>query len=318
MMRYYAFNGDADGLCSLHQLRLADPSPAELVTGVKRDIKLLDRVHAGAGDCVTVLDVSLNSNRLGLMRLLDAGANVEYFDHHYAGDVPQHHNFAAYIDVSAEVCTSILVDRHLEGKYRLWAIVAAFGDNLGQSARILAEAAELAEAQIEKLAQLGEYLNYNGYGETVEDLHFHPLELYGEIRPYPDPFVFIAESAAFARLAVGFRDDIVMVESLRPLLEDIRYAAYLLPDAPWARRVSGVFANRLANNRPSRAHAVITSGRHGDYSVSVRASKANPQGADTLCMKFETGGGRKAAAGINRLPTDSLDRFLALFAEQFD
>ncbi|SFN24300.1 Single-stranded DNA-specific exonuclease, DHH superfamily, may be involved in DNA replication intiation [Nitrosospira briensis] len=317
MSRYYVFNGDADGLCALHQLRLADPSPAELVTGVKRDIKLLDRVQAGAGDCVTVLDVSLNSNRQELMRLLDAGANVEYFDHHYAGEIPHHHNLAAHIDVSAEVCTSILVDRHLQGKYRLWAIVAAFGDNLGPSARTLAEAVELAEAQIEKLAQLGEYLNYNGYGETVEDLHFHPAELYGEIKPYPDPFVFIAESAAFARLAAGFRDDIVMVDSLCPLLDGIHYAAYLLPDASWARRVSGVFANRLANDNPCRAHAVITHSGHGDYSVSVRASKANPQGADSLCMKFETGGGRKAAAGINRLPTGSLDRFLALFAEQF-
>ena len=51
------FNGDADGLCALHQLRLADPQPSELVTGVKRDIKLLDRVQAIAGDRVTVLDI---------------------------------------------------------------------------------------------------------------------------------------------------------------------------------------------------------------------------------------------------------------------
>ena len=40
------------------------------------------------------------------------------------------------------------------------------------------------------------------------------------------------------------------------------------------------------------AHAVITSNRLGDYTVSVRAPVANPQGADTLCLKFETGGGR--------------------------
>jgi hypothetical protein len=317
MRQYYAFNGDADGLCALHQLRLIDPVPAELVTGVKRDIKLLDRVRASAGDRVTVLDISLDSNRAWLMRLLSAGANVEYFDHHYAGEIPRHQNLVAHIDVSSEVCTSILVNRHLQGKYRLWAAVAAFGDNLGQSACILLELEGLSEAQIEKLAQLGEYLNYNSYGETIEDLHFHPIELYGKIRPYPDPFVFIAESAAFTRLAAGFLDDIVMVDSLRPLLKDIHYAAYLLPDARWARRVSGVFANRLANDSPSRAHAVITPSRCGDYSVSVRASKANPKGADTLCMKFETGGGRKAAAGINRLPPDSLDRFLALFAEQF-
>lgn len=317
MSRYYAFNGDADGLCALHQLRLADPAPAELITGVKRDIRLLDRVQAWSGDQIIVLDISLDSNRAGLMRLLEAGATVEYFDHHYAGEIPRHDNFIPHIDVSADVCTSILVDRHLAGRYRLWAIVAAFGDNLGQRACALAESVGLAERQIEKLARLGEYLNYNGYGDTVEDLHYPPVELYEKMKPYPDPFVFIAESPAFTRLETGFCDDIGMIDSLSPVLEGVHHAAYLLPNAPWARRVSGIFANRLANSNPSRAHAVITPNRYGDYSVSVRSSKANPQGADILCMKFETGGGRKAAAGINRLRADSFARFLTSFTEQF-
>ena len=48
------FNGDADGLCALHQLRLAEPADSELVTGPKRDISLLKRVKAGAGDRITV------------------------------------------------------------------------------------------------------------------------------------------------------------------------------------------------------------------------------------------------------------------------
>ena len=78
MNQYYVFNGDADGLCALHQLRLADPSTAGLITGVKRDIKLLDRVEANAGDRVTVLDISLDSNRKGLMRLLEMGVTVSY------------------------------------------------------------------------------------------------------------------------------------------------------------------------------------------------------------------------------------------------
>ena len=43
------FNGDADGLCALHQLRLAEPADSELVTGPKRDISLLKRVNAAAG-----------------------------------------------------------------------------------------------------------------------------------------------------------------------------------------------------------------------------------------------------------------------------
>ena len=317
MRQIDVFNGDADGLCALHQLRLALPAAAELVTGVKRDIRLLDRVNAGSGEQVSVFDISLDSNRSSLMRLLEAGASVEYFDHHHAGEIPQHPNLVAHIDTSAGVCSSMLVDRCLAGQYRPWAIAAAFGDNLSASARAMAEAAGLAAPQTEKLAQLGEYLNYNSYGDSIADLHFHPADLYGEIKPYADPLVFIAESETFTRLAAGFHDDMGMADSLRPLQEDTRCAVYLLPDAPWARRVSGIFANRLANSSPARAHAVLTINHYGEYTVSVRAPLSSPQGADTLCLKFETGGGRAAAAGVNRLPATEMDRFLASFKEHF-
>lgn len=311
------FNGDADGLCALHQLRLENPVVSEKITGIKRDIKLLDRVQAVAGDKVTVLDISLDSNRTGLLRLLEAGANIEYFDHHHAGEIPQNINLVAHIDLSAQVCTSILVDRHLGGKHRLWAITAAFGDNLRKSARSLAESTDLTEAKIEQLARLGEYLNYNGYGESLEDLHFHPAKLYEEIKPYSDPFAFIAESPAFIRLETGFNEDAGLAVSLRPLMENAHCAAYMLPYAPWANRVSGIFANNLANNNPERAHAVFTHNKFGDYTVSVRSPLTNPQGADILCLKFETGGGRKAAAGINRLPINALDKFISDFTQQF-
>ncbi|MDP7463092.1 MAG: acetyltransferase, partial [SAR324 cluster bacterium] len=57
------FNGDADGLCALHQLRLAEPTESELVTGVKRDIQLLERIRERCDCKITVLDISLDSNR---------------------------------------------------------------------------------------------------------------------------------------------------------------------------------------------------------------------------------------------------------------
>src|SRR5262245_29961497 len=111
-MHNYVFNGDADGLCALQQLRLAAPRPApadeRLVTGVKRDIALLDRVKPVAGDACTVLDVSLDVNRAGLLALLDGGVRVRYFDHHFAGDIPAHPGLDAHIDLSPDVCTSIL------------------------------------------------------------------------------------------------------------------------------------------------------------------------------------------------------------------
>ena len=63
-MAYFdIFNGDADGICALHQLRLVEPRESVLITGVKRDIALLKQVDARQGDQVTVLDVSLDKNR---------------------------------------------------------------------------------------------------------------------------------------------------------------------------------------------------------------------------------------------------------------
>ena len=76
MTDFDVFNGDADGLCALAQLRNAQPREAELVTGVKRDINLLERVQAGSGSRVTVLDVSLDKNRQGLERILSDRKSV--------------------------------------------------------------------------------------------------------------------------------------------------------------------------------------------------------------------------------------------------
>ena len=39
-MLFDVFNGDADGICALLQLRLERPLATQLITGVKRDIQL--------------------------------------------------------------------------------------------------------------------------------------------------------------------------------------------------------------------------------------------------------------------------------------
>ena len=78
-MNYHVFNGDADGLCAVHQLLLDNPVRTELVTGLKRDIRLLERIKAQAGERVKVLDISLNSNRAALMQLLEAGVAVDMY-----------------------------------------------------------------------------------------------------------------------------------------------------------------------------------------------------------------------------------------------
>lgn len=307
------FNGDADGLCALHQLRLAVPADAELVTGPKRDISLLKRVDAQAGDRVTVLDIALSKNRDALDRLLDAGAHVRYFDHHQPGEIPAHPHFEPHIDTDANTCTSLLVNQVLQGQYRVWAVTAAFGDNLADSARQAAAPLHFSDDRLAQLQSLGECLNYNGYGETLADLFFDPAELYRQLRPFADPFAFIAECPAYQTLKTGYRDDMVRAQAIPAAEARAAGRVFQLPAEQWARRISGVFGNQLAVESPAQAHAVLTAKPDGGYVVSVRAPLANKSGADTLCSQFETGGGRKGAAGINHLPESELGRFIAGF-----
>ena len=314
MRQFDVFNGDADGICALHQLRLAEPMPSELVTGVKRDIALLARVALTAGDRVTVLDVSLDSNRADLLRLLAADMQVRWFDHHFAGEIPAHAGLEAHIDTAADVCTSLLVDRHLKGRYRQWAIVAAFGDGLKAVAMRLAGEAGLSAAETGALARLGECLNYNAYGEKVDDLWFEPGALFRQLHAFAEPGDFIRGSHVFAKLESGYREDLAQAAALLPMRALPTGAVYVLPAAAWARRVSGVFANQLAQAHPQRAHALLSPNSDGGgYTVSVRAPVARAEGADVLCRGFATGGGRKAAAGINALPEADADRFVAAF-----
>ncbi len=316
-MYFDVFNGDADGLCALHQLRLAEPRDAHLVTGVKRDIALLRQVVAAPGDRVTVLDIAVEKNAAALAALLDQAVSVQWFDHHNPGELPVHDGFEAHIDTAADICTSLLVDRHLNGTYRAWAVAAAFGDNLHDTARRAAEPLDLDEARLASLRELGECLNYNGYGDSLEDLHFHPADLYRRLHLFADPFAFIAESPDFAKLKTGYAADMAAARAIAPHDARDNGAVYVLPDAAWARRVSGVFANELAQAHPRRAHAILTRSTKGHYVVSVRAPLANRTGADTLCMQFESGGGRKAAAGINVLPDARVDDFIAAFFDVY-
>ncbi len=307
------FNGDADGICALHQLRLAEPVESVLVTGPKREINLLSRVQAGVGDRITVLDVALSKNRESLDRLLATGAHVRYFDHHQPGEVPSHPNFEPHIDTDANVCTSLLVNDFLQGRHLAWAVTAAFGDNLAEAARLAAAPLSLSDTQLIQLQSLGECLNYNGYGETLDDLFFDPADLYRQLRPYASPFDFIRDSSAYRVLKTGYAEDMARAQRIEPFESREAGRIFVLPAEKWARRISGVFGNRLAVESPGQAHAVLTAKPDGGYVVSIRAALADKSGADEVASQFESGGGRKGAAGINHLPESELGRFIATF-----
>jgi hypothetical protein len=306
---YDVFNGDADGLCALLQLRLASPRDAILVTGVKRDIKLLEQVDALRDDEIVALDVSLDANRHALLNALDNGARVSWFDHHYPGEIPVHPAFTSYIDTDPRTCSSLIVDRHLNGRFRAWAIVAAFGDNLDKTARDTAAALGLEYTDTELLRELGVCLNYNAYGELVDDLLYPPADLFGLLKPFTDPREFIRECGVFESLQHRMRDDLQLAQAV-PVEQIGPASAYaVLPEASWSRRVVGVYANGLAQRNPQRAHAVLVS-RAGGHLVSIRAPLANPTGAAEIARAFKSGGGREGAAGIDFLPESETVRFL--------
>jgi len=315
---YDVFNGDADGICALHQLRLADPCPDNyLVTGVKRDIRLLERLHDVRQSRITVLDISLDRNRAPLLDLLERENRIMYIDHHFSGDIPDHPNLEAHIDPAPQICTSLIVDRLLDGAFRLWALVGAFGDNLDEAAQTAAEPLHLSDSDLDRLRQTGILLNYNGYGAEIRDLFFPPDELYRQVHAFRDPIAFYEKAPALQTLKRGYEQDLAKAEAARPILENSSGRIFLLPGESWARRVAGVFANRLAREEQNLAHALIMPNRDGSLRISVRAPLADRKGADTLCRAFPSGGGRAAAAGINQLPADMQDKFLQAFTQQF-
>jgi hypothetical protein len=313
-----AFNGDADGLCALVQLRRNNPVSSTLVTGIKRDINLLKRIADGANTQITVLDISFEKNVADVERLLESGAQINYIDHHQAGKLFDHPNLTTDINLSADVCTSLIVDKQLQGKYRAWAITAAFGDNLDKKAMTLGLESGFNNDELTLLKELGTYLNYNGYGASLDDLFFDPAILYQRLVKFDSPFEFIdQDSETFLTLKTGYLQDMENAESC-PIINTSADAAVIeLPNEKWAHRVSGVLGNELANRNPDKAHAIITNKGNDTYLVSVRAPLTRKTGADTLVSQFPTGGGRKAAAGINALPKALLTAFIDEFERTY-
>jgi hypothetical protein len=310
-MNYDVFNGDADGIIALLQLRLAFPKQSDLITGVKRDIALLKQVSAAEGDEITVLDISMEKNIEALNQNLATGAKVMYVDHHRSGDIPSVDNLDAHIDLDANTCTSLIVDALLKGQYHEWAITAAFGDNLIAKGNALAKAYGLTAEQTEQLKELGTLINYNGYGAVVSDLHFHPGALYQDFLQYPSPFSAIADKASpFYVLQRAYQQDMQNALEISPMHSSDKLTLIELPNQAWARRISGVFGNLLANQNPDSAHGVLTLNKDDTYTLSLRAPLNNKQGAGDICSTFATGGGRAAAAGINALPKAEIADFI--------
>jgi nanoRNase/pAp phosphatase (c-di-AMP/oligoRNAs hydrolase) len=315
-VQYDIFNGDADGIFALAQLRKSDPKKSTLVTGPKREIDLLTRVTDAENASILVLDISMEQNSNALQQCLKNDNKIRWFDHHRSGDVPSDKRLDAVIDTAPHVCTSILVDAHLKGEQRIYAIAGAYGDNLHSEAAALGEG--FTSEEMQTLKDIGETVNYNGYGENLEDLNAHPRDVYNDIMSYDNLFEYAQHSEQFKKIKAQKEKDSREVSESESLYLSTAGSCILLPDSPAASRMSGIYSNELVMSEPDLAHAIFTVLKKNDaYRVSIRAPLNRPEKADVLASHFPNGGGRAKAAGINELPEIKLDEFFTKFEEVF-
>ena len=315
-MKYYDFfNGDADGIISLHQYRMHYPQDSEVFTGVKRDVKLLRHCTNIENSKFTVFDISLLSNRDYVNTILNKGNTIRWFDHHEPGDIDLGDDFEIFVDADPNCCTNILVDKFLEGLYRPWTICGAYGDNLHEQAEKLNPC--FNASSMSQLKEIGETLNYNGYGNEESDLTVHPKDVYLDIKNYESPFQYRDKSEVYSKIHTQMKSDEAELSSSEIMHDTQTGKVILLPDSKASIRYSGIYSNEQTTNNPDKAFAILTLVDGENYRISIRSPKTNPYGASKLALQFPTGGGREKAAGVNELPKSELNQFIEKFEEVY-
>lgn len=315
-MEYDFFNGDADGIISLHQYRMLVPNESVKFTGVKRDVELLRHVLEQdiCHQLLNVFDVSMKSNHIHIIEALRNCNHMRWFDHHDPGDFDYGNDVRSVIDTDPNTCTAIIVDEYISRKYTDWTIAAAYGDNLHKTAKRIGS--HLSDEQHQTLKHVGEVINYNGYGRTEQDLIAHPLDVFNDLHEYVSPFEYADTSELFAKIDAQMLLDQDEVNNSVTLLDKTFGKVVRLPDSISSIRYSGIYSNQLATDNPDMAFVILTTVPHG-YRASIRAPLNRPTGAGALASQFNTGGGREKAAGINLLKEDQLETLFDKFEQAF-
>jgi len=206
---------------------------------------------------ITALDIGMARNAVALDSALNNGAQVFFCDHHATGEIPKNDNLTVLMDASAETCTAYLIDQYLGGANPAWAVCGAYGDNFQALAGKIAAEREV-RLPLGRLRELGELVNYNAYGLTIDDLHYHPSDLYDHLSAYPDPMAFIEDAPeALDKLRQGHRSDWDIAERAREIHISNAGQILSLPASPASNRISGLFANALVDEEPDKAFAAL-------------------------------------------------------------
>ena len=256
-------------------------------------------------------------NRAALERLVRDGAAVEYFDHHFTGDAPLPGGVVAHIDTSPHVCTGMLVDRHLHGRQRIWAVVAAFGDNL------VDVACDLAAALCREHGRAG---GAAGPGRRTDAQQLQRPRR-GRVDPAgrrsrgsssPSPIRF--DSLRRARCTRPSRPRDAATSHSRATSR--RRTCCPGPGCTCCpmRPGRGACAASSATRSPTRSPRSRTRSSRCARTATTRsacARRARVPTAPTRSAGSSAGNGRAAAAGIGRLPREELGEFVARLAERY-
>ena len=314
-IEYDLFNGDADGIISVHQYRMFKPKKTNLVSGIKRDVTLLRHCDSIKNTKINVFDISVLSNEEYIDSILKKNNKIIWYDHHETGGRVSADNIKISVDTDPNTCTNIIVDKTLGGIYRPWTICGAFGDNLHDKANELN--ISFNEEQMKIFQEVGETLNYNGYGLKIEDLNAHPKDVLLDLMNYESPFEYHSKSELFNKIKNQMKLDREKLESSEVLYRSHAGEVLLLPPGQEATRYSGIFSNKKSTDNPDLAFAIITHGNNNTYRVSIRSPQNNPFGASELALRFPSGGGREKAAGINELKKVDLKKFIYNFCQVY-
>jgi len=112
---------------------------------------------------------------------------------------------------------------------------------------------------------MGEFINYNSYGETKEDLYYSPESLYRAIHTYSYPLEFFYSSGELVKLREGFLNDMQLAEAILPERNCTAGRIFIFPNEAWCRRVCGTFINKLAREEPYLAHSLMVERQDGTF-----------------------------------------------------
>ncbi len=294
--------GDADALCAVLQWRLHEPKVAQMVSGPLCVTDSLGNFPVFPGDELLVCNVPIQVSRTPVTQTPARHATVQYLDCRGPASLLWHLQAKGTIPTSAKVCSSLLVNHLLQGKFRGWALVGAYGSAVQFDSEAQALAPGCSAGERKRLQQLGEAISYNAGVLHPRYVYMEPAHLYAQLARYDDPLDFLQAEPVAAELDGVFQSDLQKALAWKPYWKDAHATVYVLPDEGWAYRVARQLKSRLAVLNPGRAIAVLSPAGSGSVRVAVQS------GLDVRA----TVAPKKWL--IEKLPLNEVDNFVGAFS----